>query len=103
MFLCFSCNTYHLDLHLLTHSFPTRRSSDLVQHQHQIMLVAGGAEALDELGAGRADAALALDRLEQETGGVVVDRGQRRVEIVERSEEHTSELQSLMRLSYAGF
>ena len=55
----------------------------LVEHQHQVALVAGLAKALDERLAGRADAALALHRLEQEAGGIVVDRRQRRVEIVE--------------------
>src|SRR3546814_14738535 len=30
MFLClFYCYVYHRDLHVLTHSFPTRRSADL--------------------------------------------------------------------------
>ena len=56
---------------------------DLVEHQHQVMLVAGSAQAGEELVGRRADATLALDRLDQEAGGVLVDRGQRGVEIVE--------------------
>ena len=55
----------------------------LVEHQHQVMLVAGRAQARQELLRRRADAALALDRLDQEAGGILVDRRQRRVEIVE--------------------
>ena len=55
----------------------------LVEHQHQIMLVAGRAQPRQELVRRRADAALALDRLDQEAGGILVDRRQRRVEIVE--------------------
>ncbi len=56
---------------------------NLVEHQHQIMLVAGGAKAGEEFVRAGADAALALNRLDQETGRVLVDRGQRRAEVVE--------------------
>src|SRR3546814_10994757 len=37
---CFQCYGDHRDLHVLTHSFPTRRSSDLVQF---LSLLSGGA------------------------------------------------------------
>src|SRR3546814_13957406 len=33
LFFVFKLYGYHLDLHVLTHSFPTRRSSDLQGHQ----------------------------------------------------------------------
>src|SRR3546814_8686554 len=45
------------------------------------------------------DEALAVDRLVEDTGRVDAVTAQRR----QRSEEHTSELQSLMRISYAVF
>src|SRR3546814_8242105 len=65
----------HRDLHVLTHSFPTRRSSDLMGREiGTVAEVAAGAEK-EPLHADQAA----------------------------RSEEHTSELQSLMRTSYAVF
>src|SRR3546814_7140762 len=66
---------------LLTHSFPTRRSSDL--------------EILIHLGYHRMKR---VDRaqLTELIAGELCPGGQ-------RSEEHTSELQSLMRISYAVF
>src|SRR3546814_19920072 len=72
----------HRVLHLLTHSFPTRRSSDL---RH------GGRPAPSRRRCGRrADPAS-------------VPRCSAAQRPPERSEEHTSELQSLMRISYAVF
>src|SRR3546814_5783453 len=65
----------------LTHSFPSRRSSDLA--------------ALSSLMKGRGDLSALVGAAQRRERGVV---GQ-----VERSEEHTSELQSLMRISYAVF
>src|SRR3546814_4794808 len=59
-----------------THSFPTRRSSDLVRLQQR---------------------ALQPHVLQRQ---LVVDAAER---VAGRSEEHTSELQSLMRISYAVF
>src|SRR6056297_1887014 len=72
LFFFFYCYGAHRDLHVLTHSFPTRRSSDLKP--------AGflGAYVI----------------------GLALDLGGRRII---RSEEHTSELQSLRRISYAVF
>src|SRR3546814_10302156 len=95
---------------------------DLVEHQHQVVLVAEFATTLDEGLAGRADAALALHRLDKEARGMLVHGGLRGLQIVElddlearqqgreavaellligRSDEHTSAIQSLLRISYA--
>src|SRR3546814_10817820 len=74
----FSLYGDHRDLHVLTHSFPTRRSSDLTEHLVQL-LTGNATEAITR----RGHEALP-------TFGV-------------RSEEHTSELQSLLRISYAVF
>src|SRR3546814_13426084 len=91
----------HRDLHVLTHSFPTRRSSDLLlptmtalENVAVPLELAGIADPF-----GRAAAELEAVGLghrlthypAQMSGGIV------------RSEEHTSELQSLMRISYAVF
>src|SRR3546814_7585063 len=96
----------------MTHSFPTLRSSDLKSHER-----VGGATVF---GAGAAIAA-GLGRLQHQARGAAGDHvhlaAQRRnpervnhIGAVEqqlgaapRSEEHTSELQSLMRISYAVF
>src|SRR3546814_4090253 len=68
---------------LLTHSFPTRRSSDLLARLAQQLLdhVVVGLRAVPGF-------------LQAPAVDDVAD---------ERSEEHTSELQSLMRISYAVF
>src|SRR3546814_15090555 len=104
----FFCDLFgdHLDLHRLTHSSPTRRSSDLVHHhpahgrpttaplhrRHVVETHTGdhgaGTFALGCIGGEQ--------RLDRVSFGLL--------EIaVGRSEEHTSELQSLMRISYAVF
>src|SRR3546814_3348291 len=86
----------------MTHSFPTRRSADLIEdrqvgrivHQRFQRRLAVRIDARDEpLG-------LQRDRQRLQDVAVVVDQcdGCRH-----RSEEHTSELQSLMRISYAVF
>src|SRR3546814_2073857 len=87
----------HRVLRVLTHSFPTRRSSDL----HAVPQGAGKHVGIERQGDGgeaprpntpktqrqnRASSKAAL----ASSGGM-------------RSEEHTSELQSLMRISYAVF
>src|SRR3546814_1089166 len=88
-------------------SFPTRRSSDLVTALHQLpeqQLI--GQRLLDMLLDHPAERAGAIElvvaALGQPGAGLV---GQRDGDIAvgERSEEHTSELQSLMRISYAVF
>ena len=49
----------------------------LVENEQQAVLVACLAQALQEFLRRRSDAALALDRLDQEARGVVVDQRQR--------------------------
>src|SRR3546814_3412959 len=93
------------------HSFPTRRSSDLrdlrVQQPVDLLDQAGVLAQADELARQQQPAALvapAQQRLvaDRHAVGQPHDRLVMRDEAV-RSEEHTSELQSLMRISYAVF
>src|SRR3546814_20672223 len=101
MDFCFflsKCYADHRDLHVLTHSFPTRRSSDLAGHSdssrdarnwracRRRQMSMGKVLTSGRCGANGCgvDAATLMGN-----GG--------------RSEEHTSELQSLMRISYAVF
>jgi type I site-specific restriction-modification system R (restriction) subunit len=53
----------------------------LIKDQHQIMLVAQRAQTGQEFLRGHLDAALALNGLDQETGGVRADRRLRRLQI----------------------
>src|SRR3546814_15921778 len=96
-FTFFEGYAYHRDLHVLTHSFPTRRSSDLTETSF---------EQLALVETGDADEATALreiaSRLEIRNSLPLYLLGQR-FGVLVRSEEHTSELQSLMRISYAVF
>src|SRR3546814_7928791 len=87
----------HQCLHVLTHSFPTRLSSDLAGGDHAADAIVeqrpGGMlarRAAAEIVAGDQDLRALVLRLVHE-------------EFRHRSEEHTSELQSLMRISYAVF
>src|SRR3546814_1348740 len=93
----------------MTPAFPTRRSSDLLAHgqrggrSHVRLARHAGAVAASDAapaaGGGRVPrAAPAAAAGARRVHGHGVRRGQRR-----RSEEHTSELQSLMRISYAVF
>src|SRR3546814_4723123 len=95
----------------MTHSFPTRRSSDLdVGHilahalkrrklmQHTLDLHRGDGGALER---GEEDAA---QRVAERQAEAALERlGDEGRLAPARSEEHTSELQSLMRISYAVF
>src|SRR3546814_8687862 len=105
MHVVFKLNSDHRDLHVLTHSFPTRRSSDrdlglrarllraeiVRRHaQHHQPAVAVTPPQRLQLGILRGEAAFR---------GGVDDHPRTPL----RSEEHTSELQSLMRISYAVF
>src|SRR3546814_9108978 len=75
----------HRDLHVLTPSFPTRRSADL---EHP----------------GQAPRRSPLDLRLKAEGDEQCGRARRcHTGSRGRSEEHTSELQSLMRISYAVF
>src|SRR3546814_20629084 len=88
----FSCYGCHLDLHVLTHSFPTRRSSDLERAAHRFDVGAAQAVAGDDVAA----VTVIIAEIDRDLG--------RELAVGEaRSEEHTSKLQSLMRISYAVF
>src|SRR3546814_8930969 len=80
----------------MTHSFPTRRSSDLAGEPE------GSIPARSDRAADRRDPAAWTNRQSSSSC-----RGHRTWAIsakpTSRSEEHTSELQSLMRISYAVF
>src|SRR3546814_1878609 len=113
----------HRDLHILTHSFPTRRSSDLkpafVAYATSKAALSGMTRAMAvELGARvrvNAIEPAAIDTPMLRAGFEGNDAGYEQLRIfhpvkaigsayelgVLRSEEHTSELKSLMRISYA--
>src|SRR3546814_14454995 len=82
----------HRDLHVLTHSFPTRRSSDLLRIPFTTGILIGIGESWAE----RIDALFAIRAVHERYGHI-------QEVIIQnfRSEEHTSELQSLMRISSA--
>src|SRR3546814_4120563 len=94
----------------MTHSFPTRRSSDLYIvdtmvrildeqlryiRQHQRSIVGEVADAAENEGH--------AERSKTFLPGSVPGSPRHRRTLAARSEEHTSELQSLMRISYAVF
>src|SRR3546814_9149092 len=94
----------------MTHSFPTRRSSDLgeVERTHLEQQTAARPDHVRDREVddrqpdhheqhGGGELHTFRRRAEHERGG---DRGESHLE---RSEEHTSELQSLMRISYVVF
>src|SRR3546814_15444435 len=97
----------HLDLHVLTHSFPTRRSSDLLVGLLLGTELVGGVDADSADGSdGDRDADLLPQRhrvIDEAPQGASADQHHRadEADVLDRSEEHTSELQSLMRISYA--
>src|SRR3546814_12470107 len=89
LFFCFYGYGDHRDLHVLTHSFPTRRSSDL--DQRDVLL---GEREVEE----REVLPLPLRRrrlLLEHDLDIEADENKDR--------KSTSELQSLMRISYAVF
>src|SRR3546814_7541406 len=101
----------------MTHSFPTPRSSDL--NPLLTVLALGGLPFVNVLGKRFSDAlhpeVMAIQEesaqlagvVEESVAGVRVVKGfgaeQIQYDRLSRSEEHTSELQSLMRISYAVF
>src|SRR3546814_4939501 len=97
----------HRDLHVLTHSFPTRRSSDLfrtgdddlseIDRRRTRYRARAGDDRFVEMERDRGRAQM---RARQADRQFDQHEGRRRAV---RSEEHTSELQSLMRISYAVF
>src|SRR3546814_7281240 len=116
LFFFFYCYGAHRDLHVLTHSFPPLRSSDLA--------VANIAVAYRRRGSERSSGKLAgtnrarkraprrrgapFTKQEPERAGRLLDPVTLHPLALHlagaaRSEEHTSELQSLMRISYAVF
>src|SRR3546814_3267378 len=97
----------HRNLQVLTHSSPTRRASDLLEARSN-----QGAHLFLSLGLKPGDhIALLLDNNARffeicwaaQRSGLYYTAISPRLTASERSEEHTSELQSLMRLSYAVF
>src|SRR3546814_9113059 len=97
----------HLDLHVLTHAFPTRRSSDLAQSNVVEAKAAPPKGGFDFRGAtwpGTSKSADKAASTNPEPAKIPVrDVPVARMPAIRRSEEHTSELQSLMRISYAVF
>src|SRR3546814_19830663 len=96
----------HLDLHVLTHAFPTRRSFYLQRVKNVIYHLSNYLPSFAILDRGRREDEKSCIWVENGAfyGMGYIDRyaDVERVEEV-RSEEHTSELQSLMRISYAAF
>src|SRR3546814_10005977 len=99
----------------MTHSFPTRRSSDLHDRQGTDSQFTatdeGDQHGLDQAVAQRGEYdAARRDLMTEPVASIVGQREGDRIHICQtcdqrhhRSEEHTSELQSLMRISYAVF
>src|SRR3546814_9348035 len=94
-----SCD--HRDRHVMPHSFPTRRSSDLValddRCPHRRASLSKGALVGDNVQCGYHG--ITFDC----SGSCVSIPGQDTTPASMSSEEHTSELQSLMRISYPVF
>src|SRR3546814_8264101 len=91
----------HLDLHKKTHAFPTRRTSDHRMGQRTNgNEVYPGRRIIADIGYGNSARCLGNQpSINQGYGLTQRYRG----EVIKRSEEHTSELQSLMRIPYAVF
>src|SRR3546814_6459875 len=86
----------HRDLYVLTHSFPTRRSSELQVHFKPFTLWGRGKKGLKSLVHDKKSKLVFSSIFRPSPKGR--NRGK-----LDRSDEHTSELQSLMRISYAVF
>src|SRR3546814_20486376 len=97
----------HRDLHVLTHSFPTRRSSDLLAAPGIVagvmitLIPALGAYLTPDL-IGGTDSQMIANVIERQFKKANDWPFGAALSFL-RSEEHTSELQSLMRISYAVF
>src|SRR3546814_1023873 len=105
---------YHRDLHVLPHSFPTRRSSDLTGIPAFKWDVSDFAAC--QAGVARIEAEVGPIDILVNNAGITRDGTIHKMDhdmwqaVIDtnlgscfRSEEHTSELQSLMRISYAVF
>src|SRR3546814_6451726 len=105
VFFFFEGDGDHRDLHVLTHSFPTRRSSDLCSCPPSEPSPPGKFEKRHAPRIGVIDEGLLVEDIIHAQRQLHIAKAPRRLEvhIGERSEEHTSELQSLMRISYAVF
>src|SRR3546814_9395363 len=99
----------------MTHSFPTRRSSDLARQRARMHQPHRGDahDGATEQGGGAEHRGGATAEHREGDANALHQAGQRKAATVAdmprhpapdgRSEEHTSELQSLMRISYAVF
>src|SRR3546814_9322186 len=87
-FFFFKCTGDHRALHVRTHSFPTRRSSDLIRPKRSPAFSCWPSRA--------------SQRMRRATRPAICTTAIS-LPLASRSEEHTSELQSLMRNSYAVF
>src|SRR3546814_6514577 len=94
----FECSGDHRDLHVLTHSFPTRRSSDLRARCRERRSKPSPGES-----GGNPASCFSTEMAVTPTGGVSSRHSLPPTGGWGGSEEHTSELQSLMRTSYAVF
>src|SRR3546814_1878083 len=110
--LFFSGNGVHRDRHVLTPSFPTRRSSDLARNgdhppiRHRIERGEERGRPAGPLGKLPAAETHAENAPRLSDGDIGPEEAATILPLQElemRSEEHTSELQSLMRISYAVF
>src|SRR3546814_15329105 len=110
---CFSRYGDHRDLHELTHSFPSRRSSDLSEPRRppstglsrlpSSITVTPGAATRCPMRPEKALVPLRLKSPSSPWPTASWSSTPGHPGPSSRSEEHTSELQSLMRISYAGF
>src|SRR3546814_1903319 len=99
---CCFCEGYgdNRDRHVLTHSCPTRRSSELRVRSLPTPANAGHTGLRNDVAAGTHASGIGDGSTYWSSLGgsrAVIPAG------LDRSEEHTSELQSLMRISYAVF
>src|SRR3546814_3892459 len=99
LFFCYRLGD-HRDLHVLTHAFPTRRSSDLEKLELYSQQGIGGIIRINTDGTGREVYTYGI----RNSVGHDFNPANGDLWFTDnRSEEHTSELQSLMRISYAVF
>src|SRR3546814_8214112 len=107
MFFWFKLNGDPRDLHVRTPSFPPRRSSDLWSFRHLRLPSAACIQYRMDLLRAKFIGVPAQHPPQgapsYRSGPVCRQAGEYLGQFASRSEEHTSELQSLMRISYAVF